>query len=411
MVAFKVPNVSASSQTTKTSWFDTLAPRWKSGHDIELLHGGKDYFSALEKAINSATTQVLLETYIFQDDASGRRIAAALASAAERGVQVNLVIDGFGTGKLEGEVDRLISTSLVNLEIFRPNKKRFSLNRQRLRRLHRKLCVIDSERAFVGGINMLDDYFDPNHGVLDAPRFDFAVHVRGPLVANVQLAMQRLWWELRILSGRERLGMPSVLQTVTASDANLRAMFVPRDNFRFRRTIELHYLKAIGHAKHEVFIANAYFFPGVRFRRALVSAARRGVKVRLLLQGKVEYRLQYYATQAMYAQLLRAGVEIVEYKKSFLHAKVAVIDQWTTVGSSNIDPFSLLLAREANVVVDSDAFACELRNALELGAKEGGEPVLLKNYVRRSMPVRFLHWCSFILLRAAVALTGVSGKY
>jgi cardiolipin synthase A/B len=394
-----------------TPWFESLKPEWKAGHEVQLLEGGKDYFGRLEACIAAAKEQVFLETYIFQDDASGRRVARALAEAASRGVRVHLVVDGYGTGKLTGEVLLLIKTSKVQLETFRPERKYFTFDRQRLRRLHRKLCVIDGEMAFVGGINMLDDFFDPNHGVLDSPRFDFAVHVRGPLVSSVHLAMYRLWWELRILSRKERISLPDDVQTNTKSDGNVRAMFVPRDNFRFRRTIEQNYLKAIGHARKEVFIANAYFFPGVRFRRALVEAASRGVRVRLLLQGKAEYRLQYYASQAMYDQLLRAGIEIIEYKKSFLHAKVAVIDSWSTVGSSNIDPFSLLLAREANVVIDNEAFAKQLKAALETGATEGGEAVLLQGHDKRSLPLRFVHWCSFVLLRAAVALTGASGKY
>jgi cardiolipin synthase A/B len=395
----------------ETSWFESLKPEWKTGHEITLLEGGKDYFARLESCIANAREQIFLETYIFEDDASGRRIARALADAAGRGVRVHLVIDGYGTGQLTGEVLLLIKTSKIQLEIFRPERKFITLNRQRLRRLHRKLCVIDGEMAFVGGINMLDDFYDPNHGALDAPRFDFAVHVRGPLVSNVHLAMQRMWWELRILRGKERISVPNDIYTDTKSEGQIRAMFVPRDNFRFRRTIEQNYLKAIGHAKKDVFIANAYFFPGVRFRRALIAAASRGVRVRLLLQGKVEYRLQYYASQAMYEKLLRAGIEIIEYKKSFLHAKVAVIDNWSTVGSSNIDPFSLLLAREANVVIDNEAFAKRLRGALEIGATEGGGPVLLQHHAKRSLPQRFVHWCSFVLLRAAVALTGASGKY
>jgi cardiolipin synthase A/B len=394
-----------------TPWFESLKPEWKAGHEVLLLEGGKDYFSRLEACIAAAKEQIFLETYIFQDDASGRRIARALADAAGRGVRVHLVIDGYGTGQLTGEVLLLIQSSKIQLEIFRPERKFITLNRQRLRRLHRKLCVIDGEMAFVGGINMLDDFFDPNHGALESPRFDFAVLVRGPLVSSVHLAMQRLWWELRILARKDRISIPDDVETNTKSDGNMRAMFIPRDNFRFRRTIEQNYLKAIGHARKEVFIANAYFFPGVRFRRALIAAASRGVRVRLLLQGKVEYRLQYYASQAMYNQLLRAGIEIIEYKKSFLHAKVAVIDNWSTVGSSNIDPFSLLLAREANVVIDNEAFAKQLKGALEIGATEGGEPVLLQSHEKRSLPLRFVHWCSFILLRAAVALTGASGKY
>jgi phosphatidylserine/phosphatidylglycerophosphate/cardiolipin synthase-like enzyme len=131
-----------------------------------------------------------------------------------------------------------------------------------------------------------------------------------------------------------------------------------------RSQIERAYLKALGGARREVLIANAYFFPGRRFRRALAEAARRGVRVRLLLQGRAEYVLPHLATQSLYEPLLGAGVEIVEYHRSFMHAKVAVIDDWATVGSSNIDPFSLLLAREANVVVVDAGFAATLRERL-----------------------------------------------
>ena len=135
-----------------------------------------------------------------------------------------------------------------------------------------------------------------------------------------------------------------------------------RDNLRNRREIEQAYLTAIHNARSEILIANAYFLPGVRFRRALVAAAQRGVQVTLLLQGRVEYVLLHYASRALYGQLLQAGVEIQEHHKSFLHAKVAVIDRrWATVGSSNIDPFSLLMSREANIVVRNVPFAEELR--------------------------------------------------
>lgn len=397
--------------TVETPWFDSLKPNMQGGHSIDLLEGGRDFFSELEREIGAAQERIFIETYIFEDDASGRKIAHALAAAADRGVTVNLTIDGFGTAKLKGEVASVLNASKVNLAVFRPDGGLWSLNRQRLRRLHRKLSVFDGHTAFVGGINMLDDYFDPNHGVLEAPRFDFAVKVKGPVVATIHLAMQRLWWELRILSRKDRVSIPDSVLTTILDGGKYKAMFVPRDNFRFRRTIEQTYLKAIGSARHEVLIANAYFLPGVRFRRALTEAASRGVRVRLLLQGLMEYRLQHYASKAMYGQLLHAGVEIIEYKKSFLHAKVAVIDNWATVGSSNIDPFSLLLAREANIVIENPQFAQQLREAIERGILDGGEPVLVKNFERRTPLVRFAHWFSFIVLRFAVALTGASGKF
>src|SRR5690606_5200614 len=154
----------------------------------------------------------------------------------------------------------------------------------------------------------------------------------------------------------------------------------------------------------DVLIANAYFLPGARFRRALTMAAARGVRVRLLLQGRVEYRLQHYATQALYEQLLAAGIEIYEYRSSFLHAKVAVIDDHSTVGSSNIDPFSLLLAREANVFVDDAEFSRGLRERLDHAIRSGSSVVALDVFRRRRWYQRLLHYLAFALLRFVVSL-------
>jgi cardiolipin synthase len=123
----------------------------------------------------------------------------------------------------------------------------------------------------------------------------------------------------------------------------MRAAFLVRDNIRHRRDIEDAYLQAIEQAQFEIILANAYFFPGLNFRHALVDAAGRGVRVVLLLQGKMDHRLLHYASHALYGSFLDAGIEIYEYHKSIMHAKVAVIDEhWATVGSSNLDPFSLL---------------------------------------------------------------------
>ncbi len=401
-----------------SNWYERLRPSMRPGHEVVLMEGGGQMFPALEAAIDAARSEVLLETYIFEDDASGRRIAGALARAGRRGVSVRLVVDGFGCGTPSGEVARLLDGSGVAVEVFRPEPRFFSFSRRRLRRMHRKLAVIDGEVAFVGGINVLDDLYDPNHGTLAHPRLDFAVRVRGPLVATVHLAMVRLWLELRVVNQPLRAvrdPMPTVragpVVSVVSPAGNLRAMLVLRDNLRFRRTIEQHYLRALGRARREVLIANAYFLPGLKFRRALLSAVRRGVKVRLLLQGLPEYRLQHYAAQALYEELLAGGVEIVEYRKSFLHAKVAVIDDWATVGSSNIDPFSLLLAREANVVVSDAGFAASLRARLLAAIDDGGLPIVAQHLARRSWFVRLLQNVAFGMLRLGVALSGVSGRY
>ncbi len=400
-------------------WYESLKAEIEGGHEVRLLEMGAAFFPALLEEIAAARERVYLETYIFQNDATGKKLAHALADAAARGVAVHLVIDGFGSAGFVGEAQEVLEKSKVRMETFRPKRRWFDLNRQRLRRLHRKLSVIDGRTAFVGGINVLDDYFDPNHGVLEHPRFDFAVRIQGPLVAHVHVAVTRLWWELGVINrslgrkGSKPRGMkpPQIVQSDISHAGETRAMFMLRDNFRNRRVIESWYLKAIGRAKHEVLIANAYFFPGVKFRRALILAAQRGVKVRLLLQGVVEYKLQDWASHALYDELLRAGIEIIEYKKSFLHAKVAVIDEQATVGSSNIDPFSLLLGREANVVVRGTAFAEQLRTCINLAIEDGGQAVEARHHLERPWLIRLAHKFGYVLLRFGVALTGVAGRF
>jgi len=404
-------------------WYESLRPRLATGHEVVLLDSGAGYFPALERAIDAARERIFAETYIFESDDSGRRIADSLARAAERGVSVHLVVDGFGTPRRAGPAWQRMFDAGVRIEVFRPERSRFEIRRRRLRRLHRKLVVVDGAVAFVGGINLLDDLYDPNHGRLDEPRLDFAVRVRGPLVAAVHVAAQRLWWELSVVNrpfwraqqAQEGeagpAGLPERVDSDVTPSGPVRAALMLRDNFRHRRTIERAYLRAIGRARREVLIANAYFFPGARFRRALLAAARRGVRVRLLLQGRVEYRLQYYASQALYDEFLRAGIEIVEYRKSFLHAKVAAIDDWVTVGSSNIDPFSLLLGREANVVAIDRGLAGELRDRLERAIDEGGVAIAIDSHVRRPWHVRLMNRFALAMLRLGVAITGEAARY
>ena len=428
-------------------WHESLKGQIEGGHEVKLLETGADFFPALLAEIEVARESIFLETYLFQDDDTGKSIAHALVQATLRGVAVHLVIDGFGAADgFIGEVKQALLDSSVRLEIFRPQRPWFDFNRQRLRRLHRKLCVVDGRTALVGGINVLDDFNHLSKGKLEFPRLDFAVLVRGPLVAHAHVAASRLWWEIALINrslGRKRLlpdetmavsdalradvrppqlseklaalrdsfKLPDVVSSDVTAAGDTRAMLLLRDNFRNRRVIENWYLKAIGHAHREIIIANAYFFPGVKFRRALIEAVKRGVRVQLLLQGKVEFRLQDWASHALYDELLRGGVEIVEYTKSFLHAKVAVIDDQATVGSSNIDPFSLLLAREANVVVQGGVFASELRASLLTAMQVGGVAVEPKHHMERPWLVRLAHRFGYVLLRFGVALSGVAARF
>jgi cardiolipin synthase A/B len=331
-----------------------------AGHNLTLLRNGEEYFPRLVAAIDAAQRFVYLETYIYAPDKAGSLLAAAFKRAAARGVVVRVLLDGYGSAALpEQWIDELRSAG-VEVLWFRKEVGRFSFRRYHLRRLHRKLAVIDGQIAFIGGINITDDL----SGGLSAPRLDYAVEVEGAVVHDMHVAMRRLWL-LVSWTHFHRQGERDKVRVLHRVHTQQQVQFVTRDSLRHRRDIEHAYLKAIAEAQHEIIIANAYFLPGRRFRRALREKAQAGVRVILLLQGRVEYRLQHYATLALYDEFLKAGVEIHEYQSSFMHAKVAVVDgTWSTIGSSNIDPFSLWLAREANLMVSDAAFAGALRTDL-----------------------------------------------
>jgi len=334
---------------------------------LALLQNGTAFFPWLCADIDAAQHSVCLETYIFSADETGRMVAAALQRAAARGVAVRVLLDGFGSAELPQQLVDELRTAGVEVQWFRREVSPFTLRRSRKRRLlrmHRKLAVVDGEVAFVGGINIIDDI--PAHGNLAMPRLDYAVRVQGELAGEIQAAMRHLWETVSWANFHRRSkGIRRLAWRRPRPGGRRNPAFLLRDNLHHRRDIERAYLRAINAAQREVIIANAYFLPGRIFRRAMKQAARRGVRIVLLLQGRVEYRLQHYATRALYDQLLEAGVEIHEYRASYLHAKVAVVDgEWATVGSSNIDPFSLLLAREANLAIRDAGFAGELRASL-----------------------------------------------
>ncbi|MQY52214.1 cardiolipin synthase ClsB [Rhodocyclus gracilis] len=372
------------------------------GNRLTLLTCGGEYFPALRAAIDAASQDVHLESYLFADDATGREIAAALARAARRGIRVRLLVDGFGARDSLPALTEHISTAGGAVLAYRPEIARFSLNRQRLRRMHRKLALIDGHIAFIGGINVIDDLDTPHQ---TAPRFDFAVRVEGPLLADIDDALWRLWRAVSWTSLRQHAPRPQKLTALPCGGQ--RAALVVRDNLRHRRAIENAYLDAIAAARDDILIANAYFLPTPRFLRALRAAAARGVRVSLLLQGHVEFCLLHYATQSLYDDLLASGVRIHLYQRGFLHAKVAVIDtDWATVGSSNIDPFSLLAAREANLVVHDPAFASELRAQLSRAMREDAGELPAAHWRKRRWLARQWRHLAYALISLAVGLSG-----
>ena len=393
-------------------------PDFVPGNRLTLLRNGEQYFPALVAAIDAATAEVFLQTYIFADDETGSLVADALARAAARGVATHLLIDGFGARDFAARFRRMLADAGAEVLVFRPQVSPwpFWKQRSRLRRMHRKLASIDGAVAFVGGINVIDDFETPD----PAPaRYDYAVRIEGPLAALARAEAARLWMRVSwatlgrrwrrwpgfaMLSGSERRHAPP---RRAPEEGNQRAALVVRDSLRHRRDIEKAYLEQIDAARSEVLIANAYFFPTRRFRRALLRAARREVIVTLLLQGKADHPLQHYASRALYRSLLAAGVRIHEYHPSVLHAKVAVFDgRVATVGSSNIDPFSLALAQEVNAFVDDRPFAAELRTSLHHAIEHRARAVPRNYWKRLSFALKARIWLSYRFARLLMTIYG-----
>ena len=402
-------------------------------NQVRLLAGGHELFPAMCAAIAAARHQVWLATYIFHDDPASQAVAQALADAAKRGVWVGVVVDGFGSKATLTRLQQWLVAAGVNLAVFRPVDRWWRLLQPgQMRRLHQKLCVVDAEQGFVGGVNVIDDCNDLHHGWSTAPRLDFAVGLRGPAVIQIEQTVSSLWTRARLgAEWREEMValarsaepvararrvlahlrvLPAGADGLAPDLPPVRVMFLVRDNLRRRRSIEQAYIQAISQARDRVDLICPYFYPGRLFRRALRRAAERGVRVRLLLQGKVDYRFAALAAQVLYDEMLHSGVQVFEYTPAFLHAKVAVVDAaWSTVGSSNIDPLSLLLNLEANVIVHDLDFTQDLARRIDAAIQASREvlrPASRSGWwgvMRRGFVASTAYW----FLR----LAGISGRY
>lgn len=421
----------------RPAWSWTFAPRpvYSGRNAVHLLRGGDALFPAMQQAIAQAQREVWLASYIFHDDEAGLAMVQALARAAQRGVQVRVVVDGFGSNRSVARLQALLIEAGVAFTVFRPlDRWTHWFQPGQLRRQHMKLCVVDGELGFVGGINIIDDRLDIHHGRSELPRLDFAAQVRGPVVAGMAQAVRAVWsraalgseWRqeaqallheprplrrLRAVLQQVRMPRRRRRQADGAALAPMRAAFVVRDNLRQRRIIERSYIAAIDAARERVWLVTPYFYPGQEFRRALREAARRGVDVRLLLQGKLDYRVAGLAARVLYHELVHQGVKIYEYIPAYLHAKVALVDdEWATVGSSNIDPLSLLLNLEANLMVRDDGFVAALAHELTEAwgdCREIGAADLPLRGVAGWVGRALVAWVAYVYLR----MGGVSGRY
>ena len=382
------------------------------GNSLSLRCNGDAYFPALLTAINEATSTIRLETYLYADDAIGHAVTSALCAAATRGVDVRLVVDGFGARNIDLHHLPRLTQAGVQVRVYRPEhhlwRHLLSRKRSRLRRMHRKMALFDGGTAFIGGINILDDATDNP----SPTRLDFAVQIFGPMVQPIAEAIDRQWQTLsrRPLFHRSIKLAPT--QTQPAPVGTIRAGLLLRNNLSQRRSIENAYVQAIQSARDHITLAMAYFIPSRNILNALLSASERGVKVRLLLQGKIEYRLQHYASQSLYRSLLNAGIRLYEYQPGFMHAKVGVIDgRWATLGSANLDPFSLLVAQEANIVIEDDAFCAQLEAKLQQEIETHSQEITAAAWGKKSSLHRALRVMSARVLFRLLSLTRYADNY
>ena len=397
---------------------------------LNLLQGSDEYFPALVDAINQAKLEIRLETYIFDFNEGSLSVAKALENAAKKGVSVYVLVDGVGTPNIPLEWQIRWQTSGVKFKVFDPVGPGALWFPSRWRRLHRKLCVIDQIIGFCGGINILDDHYNPHtQSLMRESRLDFAVQIVGYCVIDILKEMQRTWYRLDLVQEFRQTGLVGTVKGIIAKNdfalnfqdikhkiSNKRhkrrsysrpCSLVLRDNLSHRNSIANAYIKAIDRSRFDICIASAFFLPQDRMLDSLIKAAKRGVSVTLLLQGHYEFVLPYRAARQIYGKLLDAGVQIVEYQLSYLHAKVACVDSiWSTVGSSNLDPLSLLLAREANLVIKDAVFNRQLKDQLSKAILNGGVFVDKTKYCNRSVGDRFLDKMSFWLMRLAIFISG-----
>jgi len=385
--------------------------RWTEGNEFTLLENGEEFFPRVFDAIANARHEVVLETFILFEDKVGKALHEALLNAANRGVQIDVTIDGFGSPDLSEEFIASLYRAGVRVHVFDPGIRIFRWRVNVLRRMHRKIVVVDAERAFVGGINYSADHladFGPQ------AKQDYAVEIHGPLVADIhRFVHAALAGGLRRHSGGNRwFGHRSRLRAqarALPAVGDAQAMFVTRDNGKHPEDIERYYRLAIRSARERVTIANAYFFPGYRLIRELRRAAQRGVDVRLILQGEPDMPIVKIAARMLYHHLVHAGVKVYEYCERPLHGKVALVDdQWATVGSSNLDPLSLSLNLEANVIIHDKAFNQHLGERLQLLIRhackkierdEIGEPSglqLLRSFVVFHVLRRYPGWVRWL---------------
>lgn len=356
---------------------------------IELVFSGEDYFSRLQRIINEAESEIHLQTYIFENDTSGMKIAECLKAAAMRKVNVYVLLDGYGSYSLPGDLTNNLIHHGVNLRFFSANI--FLIGR----RLHHKLVVVDGKTALIGGINIADKY----HGTkTEEPWLDFAVQAEGKIAEPLQELCRNIFFR------KKRKTRKKLLAAFYSND-HISVRILQNDWLKRKNEIWNAYLKSIRTAKKEVIIVGSYFLPGRRLTHSLRKIARKGVKIKLILSGLSDVPLIRRAGRYLYSSLLKNNIELYEWNKSVLHGKAAVVDsEWITIGSFNLNHLSSYGSIEMNVEIASPEFASYFASYLHTVIAQSEKITAETLKARKGIVSRLLNWFSYLLTRTGMIL-------
>lgn len=328
-------------------------PEFLRHNRLKLIRGGAEYFELLEQMIDEATESIHLQTYIFDSDETGTAVANALIGAAQRGVKVYMMVDAYGSQALSDELIDRLKDAGVFFRKFQPlfKSKKFYLGR----RLHHKLVVVDSYRCTVAGLNISNRYNDTP----EAPAWlDWVLYAEGEVAPELE-DICKIYLKLRGHKFEKSKSHPKPKGVcLTGTRVN--------DWIRRKRQIYKSYLRMFQESKKELIIMSAYFLPGRTFRRSIENAAARGVKIKVILAGYADIPVIKYAERYIYDWLFRHKIEIYEYQKNVLHAKLATCDgNWMTVGSFNVNNLSSFASVEHNLDVNDHEFVTQVNHTLD----------------------------------------------
>lgn len=321
---------------------------------VQLVHSGDDYFSRLERIINDAVTEIHIQTYIFDNDATGKRILLALEEALKRQVKVYLLLDGFGSLSFPNEISKEFRQAGGHIRFFSPlfSASSFYIGR----RLHKKIVVADGKVALIGGINIANRYQGTS---VERPWLDFAIEINSPIAKDIQSHCKANY-------SKKKNALRKTISPIFDTEEKVTIQILQNDWLNRKSEISEAYIQAVSEAKEKVIIVGSYFLPGRKLTNALLEASKSKVKIQLILSGVSDLPMTRRASCYLYSKLLKHNIELYEWNQSVLHGKAMVVDgSWSTIGSFNLNNLSSYASIEMNVGIESPAFAALFEEELQ----------------------------------------------